>query len=71
MNISIRQHILNNFNDADEKEIKKSIEQSINDKDEITLPGLGVFFEILWSSSTDNDREKIIDILFKNLKGKC
>ena len=47
MNIKIRDHILNNFKNANKEEIKTSIEASISEKKEITLPGLGVFFEIL------------------------
>ena len=50
MDIDIRKSIINNFKESDIKDIKTSIEESINDKDEITLPGLGVFFEILWNN---------------------
>ena len=46
MNIDIRKHILNNFKGADKSEIKASIEASLEKKEEITLPGLGVFFEV-------------------------
>ena len=44
MNIDIRGHILNNFKDASIDDIRSSIVDSINDRDEVTLPGLGVFF---------------------------
>ena len=47
MNIDIREHIKNNFKNCDVKEIKESIEESLKEEDEITLPGMGVFFEIL------------------------
>lgn len=60
MNIDIRKSIINNFKNSDIKGIEESIETSIKDKDEITLPGLGVFFEILWNNS---NKEKQIDIL--------
>lgn len=68
MNIDIRKHILNNFKEADSSEIKASIEASIEKKDEITLPGLGVFFEILWNNSDENSREYILNTLKKSLK---
>mgnify|MGYP004518452993 CR=1 FL=1 len=60
MNIDIRKSIINNFKDSGIEEIKKSIEESINDGDEITLPGLGVLFEILWSECDKNDKEFIL-----------
>ena len=68
MNINIRNHITNNFKDANKDEIKASIAASIEQKDEITLPGLGVFFEIIWSNSDDNTKEYILNTLEKNLK---
>ena len=68
MNIDIRKHILNNFKSADGSEIRASIEASIEKKDEITLPGLGVFFEVLWSNSDENSREYILNTLKNSLK---
>lgn len=66
--IDIRSHIKKNFKGADIDEIKASIESSIIDNDEITLPGLGVFFEVLWNNSDENSKEYIINTLKNNLK---
>lgn len=65
MNIDIRKSIKDNFKNSDIEEIRKSIEESIKDKDEITLPGLGVFFEILWKNTSD--KEEILNTLKKGL----
>ena len=67
MNIKIRDHILNNFKNANKEKIKTSIEASISEKKEITLPGLGVFFEILWNNSDENSKEYILNTLKKSL----
>ena len=67
MNIDIRNHIKNNFKDSDVSEIKASINSSIEEHDEITLPGLGVFFEILWTSSDENSQEYILNTIKSNL----
>lgn len=64
MNIDIRKSIKDNFKDADTSEIKASIESSITDGEEITLPGLGVFFEIMWKNS---DFE-LQNVLLENIK---
>ena len=64
MNIDIRKSIKDNFKDADTSEIKASIESSISDGEEITLPGLGVFFEIMWKNS---DFE-LQNVLLENIK---
>ena len=67
LNIDIRKHIISNFKDAETDEIKASIESSIKEKDEITLPGLGVFFELLWSNSDENSKEYILNTLKNSL----
>lgn len=67
MDINIRESIINNFKDSDIEEIRNSIEESIKDKDEITLPGIGVFFEILWENSSDTEKENILETLKKGL----
>ena len=51
MNIDIRKSIINNFKGNSIDEIMISIDESIKNGDEITLPGLGVFFELLWFSN--------------------
>ena len=68
MNIDIRQHIKDNFKDAEIDEIKNSIEASIKEKDEITLPGTGVLFELLWNNSDENSKEYILNTLKDALK---
>ena len=67
MNIDIRKSIKNNFSDSDLEEIRNSIEDSIKKGDEITLPGLGVFFEILWNNSNENNKNKILETIKKGL----
>lgn len=67
MNIDIRKHIKKNFKNAETDEIKASIESSISEHDEITLPGMGVFFEILWECSDESSREYILNTLKKGL----
>ena len=68
MNIDIRKHIINNFKGAKKDEINASITASIKENNEITLPGLGVFFEILWNNSEENTKEYILNTLEKKLK---
>ena len=67
MNIDIRKSIKNNFKENDVSEIKKSIEDSIKDNEEITLPGMGVFFEILWNNSDDTKKDYILQAIKKGL----
>ena len=67
MNIDLRTSITNNFKDTNDLEIKKAIENSIKDNSELTLPGLGVFFEILWKNSDTNLHQQIIEKIKRGL----
>mgnify|MGYP000506749061 CR=1 FL=1 len=67
MNIDIRKSIINNFKGNSLDEIMVSINESIKKGDEITLPGLGVFFELLWSNADLDMQKTIIEIIKKSL----
>lgn len=63
MNIDIRKSIIENFKDATKEEIEESITSSIKDKEEITLPGMGVFFEIIWENGSQELKNEILKII--------
>ena len=67
MNIDIRKSIKSNFKNSSKTEIIESINSSITDNEEITLPGLGVFFELLWKNSDEELKNKIINIIKNSL----
>lgn len=68
MNIDIRGSIKDNFKGASYDEIRASIESSISEGDEVTLPGIGVFFEVLWNSCNDDEKGFILSKLESSLK---
>ena len=68
--IKIRDYIINNFKDDDVDTIKRAINESIEENDEVTLPGMGVFFEIIWQESTEDEKNKILEILKKRFQKK-
>ena len=69
MNLDIRSHIINNFKGDDTSVLKDAIEESIKNNDEITLPGMGVFFELVWQKSDEDMKNKILNILEGCVKG--
>ena len=68
MNLDIRSHIINNFKEDDINSLRSAIDESIQNNDEITLPGMGVFFEIVWQDSSDDMKNEILNILEKRVK---
>lgn len=67
MNIDIRKSIKNNFKDSNEEEIISAINESLQDNNELALPGLGVFFELLWKNSERDFQKQIIKIVKRSL----
>ena len=66
-NIDVRKYIINNFKDDTEEEIKTSIKESISSRDDDTLIGLGVLFELAWNNSTEEEKNKILSNIKKGM----
>lgn len=66
--MGIREYIVNNFKDEDINGLNDAIEDSINEHEELTLPGLGVLFEILWNNSNADQKNNIKEIIYRGLK---
>ena len=67
MNVNIRDYIKNNFKDSNATEIEESINSSIDSKDEVVLPGLGVLFEVLWQNSEEKFKDDILQTIVNNI----
>lgn len=68
INSDIRSYIINNFKNDKKETLKNAIEESIKEKDEITLPGMGVFLEIIWTDASDKLKEELLNIIMNRLK---
>ena len=68
MDIDIRRHIINNFRDDDINTLRNAIEESIKEKDEIALPGMGVFLEIIWEDASEELKKEMLEIIHKRVK---
>lgn len=68
MNISIKEHIINNFKEDSIEEIKEAVNESVESNDEMTLPGLGVFMCLLWENSNEEEKNNILDKIKLALK---
>ena len=68
MDMTIRQHIINNFKGDDYETLRKAIDESVSSQDEVTLPGLGVFLEIIWENSDQELKNQLIDIIKRRVQ---
>ncbi|MCI5733422.1 MAG: small acid-soluble spore protein SspI [Tenericutes bacterium] len=67
MDADIRKYIIENFKDDNINELEETINESINEGLEEALPGLGVFFEIIWKNSNQSQKKELLDILKAHL----
>ncbi len=71
MDLDIRSHIINNFKGDDMNTLRAAIEESIQNKDEITLPGMGVFFELVWLDASEEVKTQMLESLKKRITGEA
>ncbi len=67
MNIDLRKYIINNFKDDNVDDIEKSINMSIDSKEEDPLIGMGVLFELAWVNSTKELKDEILNNIKKGI----
>ncbi len=68
MDINIREHIINNFQGDNYDVLKKAIDECVESKEEATLPGLGVFLEIIWENASQELKNELIEIIRKRVQ---
>lgn len=66
--MSIKDYIIQNFINDDIEVIKKAIDQSVSEYNEDTLPGLGIFFMLVWENSNEEEKNTILEKIKSNLK---
>lgn len=71
MDISIREHIINNFKGDDYNALKQAIDESVTSQDEVVLPGLGVFLELIWENADMELKDQLIEIIKKRVSVKA
>lgn len=61
--MNIREYIINNFEGDDYDSLQDAINESITSGDEVTLPGMGVFFEIVWGGADQELKNKMLELI--------
>lgn len=65
--LDLRNAIMYKLNGSTPDELKETIVDAIESKEERTLPGLGVLFEILWQNSTPETQDQMLNTMAKNI----
>ena len=66
--MKIKDYIINNFKDDDINTLRTTISECLMEEDEETLPGLGVFMELIWQGADEDTKKSMLDILLKEIE---
>ncbi|CAI6085941.1 small acid-soluble spore protein SspI [Cohnella sp. JJ-181] len=69
MNITLREAIYKRVEGKSKAELRATIDDAIGNA-EVTLPGIGVLFELIWSHSSEEVREQLVDTLHVQLAAR-
>ena len=65
--MNIKDYIIQNFKDDNLETIEKAIDDSVNEYNEDTLPGFGIFFMLVWENSNKEEKNTILEKIKSNL----
>ena len=64
----IKDYIIDNFKDDDANTLRTTITECISEDDEETLPGMGVFLELIWQGADEDTKKSMLNILHEELE---
>jgi small acid-soluble spore protein I (minor) len=68
MDINIRKSVIDNFKNSTVSDLRETINEATVSSEEKILPGLGVFFEVLWKNSSNEFKNETLNILTNGIK---
>ena len=64
----IKDYIIENFKEDDINTLRNTIDECVKEDDEETLPGLGVFLELIWKEADEDTKKSMLDILLNEIR---
>lgn len=66
--LDLRAAVLYKMHGSSENDIRDTIQDAIVTKQEKTLPGLGVLFELIWNQSSSQEQNRMIELIHHKLQ---
>lgn len=68
MDLNLRKAILSNVSNNNTEQLEATIVDALQSGEEKMLPGLGVFFELLWNEANENEKQEMLESLEDSVK---
>ena len=65
--MNIKDYIVDNFKNDSKENIKEAIDEATKEYDENALPGLGIFFMLVWENTNEDEKNTILEKIKSNL----
>lgn len=66
-NLDLRAAVMYKMHGSSKDDIRETIEDAIVSKQEKTLPGLGVLFELIWNQANPQEQSRMIELIHNKL----
>ena len=66
--MKIKDYIINNFKEDSIDTLRETITSCLMEDDEETLPGMGVFLELIWENSNEKLKKEMLTSLYQKIK---
>lgn len=66
--LDLRGAIMYKMNGSSENDIRDTIQDAIVSKQEKTLPGLGVLFELIWNQASSQEQNRMIELIHNKVQ---
>lgn len=65
--MNLRAAVFENLKNSSSEDVFKTISDAISSKEEKTLPGLGVIFELFWNSQSNSSKQNLCEQIAQKL----
>ncbi|MFD1706375.1 small acid-soluble spore protein SspI [Siminovitchia sediminis] len=68
MDLNIRRAVIHNVSDNNQDQLRDTIIDAMQKREEKYLPGLGVLFEVIWKNADEQEKSMMLDNLESGLQ---
>jgi len=59
-NIDIRSLVMKNLSGSSSEDMLDYVQDAVDSREEATLPGMGILFELVWKKSDEQEKDQMI-----------
>ena len=65
--LDVRKLVLNNLAGSSKEEVEGYIQETIDNREDDALPGMGILFEVVWQKSDQNEKGSMMNKIMETI----